>query len=208
MRFGACVLCFATTRTTAISFSVRSGINILTCILVGLVSAIGNTNSGGTTSPSSPRGVALNRRCGRRRRVGGDGRLAAPNCDGRRGGIKHELTGNDKNIRKILKVKITSRPTETTLWGGQGPRLSNEAEKGVRYLSILWDQYSILWIEIRSGEADSRHIVRKGQKIAFIGLPEASKPPTDAFPVTMQCAISQRVTETLYRQPIDECARQ
>ncbi|GBP28460.1 hypothetical protein EVAR_93407_1 [Eumeta japonica] len=28
--------------------------------------------------------------------------------------------------------------------------------KGVRYLSILWSQYSIIWIEIRSGEADSR----------------------------------------------------
>ncbi|GBP17757.1 hypothetical protein EVAR_102615_1 [Eumeta japonica] len=27
---------------------------------------------------------------------------------------------------------------------------------GVRYLSILWNQYSIIWIEIRSGEADSR----------------------------------------------------
>ncbi|GBP90106.1 hypothetical protein EVAR_62456_1 [Eumeta japonica] len=28
--------------------------------------------------------------------------------------------------------------------------------KSVRYLSILWNQYSIIWIEIRSGEADSR----------------------------------------------------
>ncbi|GBP28654.1 hypothetical protein EVAR_85853_1 [Eumeta japonica] len=28
--------------------------------------------------------------------------------------------------------------------------------KRVRYLSILWNQYSIIWIEIRSGEADSR----------------------------------------------------
>ncbi|GBP61703.1 hypothetical protein EVAR_89082_1 [Eumeta japonica] len=28
--------------------------------------------------------------------------------------------------------------------------------KRVRYLSILWNQYSILWIDIRSGEADSR----------------------------------------------------
>ncbi|GBP37793.1 hypothetical protein EVAR_29995_1 [Eumeta japonica] len=28
--------------------------------------------------------------------------------------------------------------------------------KRVRYLSILWNQCSIIWIEIRSGEADSR----------------------------------------------------
>ncbi|GBO98615.1 hypothetical protein EVAR_164_1 [Eumeta japonica] len=28
--------------------------------------------------------------------------------------------------------------------------------RSVRYLSILWNQYSIIWIEIRRGEADSR----------------------------------------------------
>ncbi|GBP05671.1 hypothetical protein EVAR_5019_1 [Eumeta japonica] len=35
-------------------------------------------------------------------------------------------------------------------------RMSAVGMKRVRYLSILWNQYSIIWIEIRSGEADSR----------------------------------------------------
>ncbi|GBP74720.1 hypothetical protein EVAR_103554_1 [Eumeta japonica] len=38
----------------------------------------------------------------------------------------------------------------------QDSNAAQDIVTGVRYLSILWNQYSIIWMEIRSGEADSR----------------------------------------------------
>ncbi|GBP19773.1 hypothetical protein EVAR_8933_1 [Eumeta japonica] len=63
---------------------------------------------------------------------------------------------------------------------------------GVRYLSILWNQYSIIWIEIRSGEADSRYNATRlrrseftAQILRYPALPCIRRVPTlrhcDAF---------------------------
>ncbi|GBP32696.1 hypothetical protein EVAR_16859_1 [Eumeta japonica] len=70
---------------------------------------------------------------------------------------------------RLMLMKVESRPLALVIEvEGRPSRNSEKIDhdqiwrndtrrwRGVPYLSILWNQYSIIWIEIRSGEADSR----------------------------------------------------
>ncbi|GBP75375.1 hypothetical protein EVAR_61600_1 [Eumeta japonica] len=63
---------------------------------------------------------------------------------------------------------------------GNFPKMCLVGMKRVRYLSILWNQYSIIWIEIRSGEADSRvSAYSRGKRAGELSDSIWSSSPTD-----------------------------
>ncbi|GBP29554.1 hypothetical protein EVAR_93351_1 [Eumeta japonica] len=80
-------------------------------------------------------------------------------CRSNYGDVDLALTSRKPNILNESGVSITSR-TACNRCRSYVDMLKYQLYYSriisVRYLSILWNQYSIIWIEIRSGEADSR----------------------------------------------------